>query len=150
MVIWRLRAGSDRRFRSGHPWVYSNELQDSPKGVEPGAPVELRDPAGGFLARGYGNPASLIAFRALSRDPTVDPHSAGFLADSIRSAESLRQQVGLGPFSHRVCFGEADFIPGLVIDRYLIDEGQVFVVQAHTAGADRRIPQVLEALEASV
>src|SRR5690348_13795410 len=71
MKIWRMRAKAEQRFRSGHPWVYSNELQESPKGISPGDPIELHDAGGKFLARGYGNPNSLIAFRALSRDPEV-------------------------------------------------------------------------------
>src|SRR6187551_831403 len=74
--IWRLQSGLDRRFKTGHPWVYSNELQGSPKGITPGDPIELHDAGGKFLARGYGNPASLIAFRLLTRDPAfTDPMS---------------------------------------------------------------------------
>src|SRR3954453_1750549 len=87
---WRLKAGSDRRFRAGHPWVYSNELADSPKGVQPGGPVELRDGAGKFLARGYGNPHSLIAFRALSRVETdVEPWSPEGLRSRLEEAHRI-------------------------------------------------------------
>src|SRR4051812_19618884 len=99
--IWRLRSGQDKRFRSGHPWVYSNELSASPKGLEPGAPVELHDAGGKFLARGYGNPHSLIAFRALSRDPEeTNPASfAGALSRLTRATE-LRATLGLQDVSH--------------------------------------------------
>jgi 23S rRNA (cytosine1962-C5)-methyltransferase len=139
--VWRLRAKADKRFRSGHPWVYSNELQESPKGIDPGQPVELQDAAGAFLARGYGNPASLIAFRALSRDPAqVEPHSPAAILEVLQSAGKLRQSLGLGDFSHRLCFGESDGLPGLVIDRFVLDlepATQVFVVQIHTAGMNR-------------
>src|SRR6476620_4123002 len=94
LTIWRLRPGADRRFRAGHPWVYSNELAESPKGLEPGAPVELRDVAGKFLARGYGNPHSLIAFRALSRLETeVEPWSPAGLAKRLGEAQELRRQL---------------------------------------------------------
>src|SRR5689334_3484300 len=97
--IWRLKPGADRRFRAGHPWVYSNELAASPKGLEPGALVELHDAKGQFLARGYGNPASLIAFRALSRDATAErPDAAKHLLDTLLSAHQLREQVGLAGF----------------------------------------------------
>lgn len=147
-IVWRLRAGADKRFRSGHPWVYSNELQESPKGTDPGAPVELQDAGGKFLARGYGNPHSLIAFRAVSRDPAVeDPLSEERLAELLNGAASMRESVGLGQVSHRLCFGENDGIPGLVIDRFWLASGQVFSVQAHTAGADRlleKLPRILE------
>jgi 23S rRNA (cytosine1962-C5)-methyltransferase len=141
----------DRRFRAGHPWVYSNELMESPKGLMPGAPVELHDPSGKFLARGYGNPQSLISFRALSRDPQLtDPFSTQRLTQVLIRAGKLRAGVGLGDVSHRLCFGEADGIPGLVIDRFVIPSGQVFVIQAHTAGADQLVPRILASLEAYV
>jgi 23S rRNA (cytosine1962-C5)-methyltransferase len=141
LPVWRLRAKADKRFRSGHPWVYSNELQESPKGIDPGQAVELQDAAGAFLARGYGNPASLIAFRALSRDPVqVEPHSPAAILEVLKSAGKLRQSLGLGDFSHRLCFGESDGLPGLVIDRFVLNiepAAQVFSVQIHTAGMNR-------------
>jgi 23S rRNA (cytosine1962-C5)-methyltransferase len=147
---WRLKKSADRRFRSGHPWVYSNELAESPKGLEPGEAVELQDAGGKFLARGYGNPSSLIAFRALSRDPDEEILSPAFFERKLRACAQLRTVLGLSRVSHRLCFGEADGIPGLVIDRYLLAGGthQVFVIQAHTAGMDRATPQILEALGA--
>jgi 23S rRNA (cytosine1962-C5)-methyltransferase len=147
-TVWRLRRGMDRRFRSGHPWVYSNELMESPKGIEPGAPVELQDAGGKFLARGYGNPKSLIAFRTLSRDPScTDPMSVETLSQRLARSYDLRVGLGLEKLSHRLCFGEADFLPGWVIDRYVIPTGQVFSVQAHTAGADRWNSNLLEILK---
>ncbi len=154
MQIWKLNAGSDKRFRSGHPWVYSNELAHSPKGLEPGAPVELQDAGGKFLARGYGNPASLIAFRALSRDPQIaDPLSGENVKRLLSVAAGLRRDLGLESYSHRLVHGEADGIPGLIVDRYRLigDEGgdaTVLAIQAHTAGADRLLGHVLEALAA--
>jgi 23S rRNA (cytosine1962-C5)-methyltransferase len=149
LKTWRLRAQADQRFRSGHPWVYSNELQESPKGIEPGSPVELQDAGGKFLARGYGNPNSLIAFRALSRDPEIArPDSPEEVTKTLLSATKLREQAGLINFSHRLCFGEADQLPGLIIDRYRIgDASQAFVIQLHTAGMDRLQPHLLNILE---
>lgn len=147
-ITWQLKNGSDRRFKSGHPWVYSNELAESPKGIEPGAPIELKDSRGEFLARGYGNPLSLISFRTLTRDSSVDPFSEEFLFNVIKRAKHFRTKVGLGQSSHRLLFGEADGIPGLVVDRYLLTSGeQVFVIQAHTAGADHLLPYVISAIE---
>lgn len=131
--------------------MYSNELAGSPKGIEPGAPVELRDSKDQFLARGYGNPNSLIAFRALSRNPEVlDPCSAEQLHQALHAAQRLREISGLAANSHRLIFGEADRIPGLVIDRYRLAQpegAQVFVIQAHTAGAQRMLPEVQSAIE---
>lgn len=151
MIQWRLKSGADRRFRSGHPWVYSNELSESPRSISPGASVELRDSSGKFLARGYGNPHSLIAFRSLSRDESIaDPLALTQVIETLIRAGSLRFLLGLLPFSYRLCFGESDSLPGLIIDRYRLEAGQVFVVQAHTAGANRWIPQISQILEAYV
>ncbi len=147
-AVWRLRRGMDRRFRQGHPWVYSNELLESPKGLTPGGSVELQDAGGKFLALGYGNPKSLIAFRCLSRDVNLkNPMAMDPVVATLVRAGRLRIAVGLGDVSHRLCFGEADFLPGLVIDRYSLKDGQVFVVQAHTAGANFWMGSILEILE---
>jgi 23S rRNA (cytosine1962-C5)-methyltransferase len=147
-VIWRLKAGMDRRFRAGHPWVYSNELQGSPKGIQPGDPIELHDAGGKFLARGYGSPVSLIAFRALSRDPDfTEPASPAGLHRTLARAAHLRESLGLAYASHRLCFGEADGLPGLVVDRYRLSGGSdVLVAQAHTAGAERMLGALPESL----
>jgi 23S rRNA (cytosine1962-C5)-methyltransferase len=158
MIIWHLKKGSERKFRSGHPWVFSNELAQSPKGITAGELIELRDHSGGFLARGYGHPNSLIAFRtlALSSKDSID---AAFFQRRFERADRLRSTGGVGEFSHRFCFAEGDHVPGLVIDRYMLDNrgshlreasAQVFVIQASTSGADRLLPQILEGLECFV
>lgn len=155
-TVWKLKKGMERRFRAGHPWVYSNELSESPKGIEPGAPILLQDAAGNPLALGYGNSKSLIAFRAVVRGSPesplkgVDPFSASFLSQALSSALSLRVRGGMASASFRLCFGEADFLPGLVIDRYLIGDSQAFVAQAHTAGADRMLSNLPEALQSMI
>ena len=141
MNIWRLKKGSDQRLRSRHPWVFSNELMVSPKGILPGDPVEIQDIKGNFLARGYGNPNSLIAFRALSFDSkNSEPHSLVKVAEQIMQAWRMRLQRG-SESSYRVCFSEADLLPGLVIDRYLISIQaqlvQCISVQTTTAGMDK-------------
>jgi len=148
--VWRLKSGADRRFRAGHPWIYSNELLESPKGIAPGEEIELQDAGGKFLAHGYGNPSSLIAFRTVTRDSTnSEPLSAAALAQTFTNAKALRILAGLKDASHRLCFGEADRLPGLIIDRYLLSGGeQLFAVQAHTAGMDRSLPNIYKALEA--
>ncbi len=139
---WYLQGKAGRRFRLGHPWVFANELKASPKGIEPGSPIELRDERGEFLARGYGNPHSLIAFRVLSRrESEINPWQHSSLAEKIISAAYWRRKTGLGEFSHRMVFGEADQLPGLVIDRFLSDDGkhQILVPQILTAGMEKLI-----------
>ncbi|MDH4249271.1 MAG: class I SAM-dependent rRNA methyltransferase, partial [Deltaproteobacteria bacterium] len=122
MDTWTLRKGADKRLRAGHPWIYSNELSHSPKGLEPGAPVELRDAAGRFAARGYGHPGTLIAFRVLSRDEAeAEPMGAEGVLRRVRAAAALRRSLNLGAYSHRLVYGEADALPGLIVDRYRLE-----------------------------
>lgn len=137
-TVWRLRQGADRRIRAGHPWIFSNELSASPKGHPPGAPVVLLDSKGSFLASGYGNPHSLIAFRALSFDSREqDSCTPEFLVTRLVKTWWQRKSLGFKS-SFRLCYGEGDFTPGLVIDRYLVHQNgrkaQVLAVQILTAG----------------
>lgn len=137
-TVWRLRQGADRRIRAGHPWIFSNELSQSPKGHPPGAPVVLLDSKGSFLASGYGNPHSLIAFRALSFDSREQESATPeFLEGRLLKTWWQRKSLGFNA-SFRLCYGEGDFVPGLVIDRYLVHQNgqkaQVLAVQILTAG----------------
>lgn len=157
-TIWRLRAGLEKKFSKGHPWVFSNDLDQSPKGLPPGSLVELRDSRDGFLAVGYGNPSTLIAFRVLSRDPLSTLPI--LLQQKLEAAAAARNLAGVDRFSHRLLFGEADGVPGVIVDRYLTvtattepasvanpkPVAQVFVVQSSTAGADQLIPALREAI----
>lgn len=150
---WLLKKGSERKFRSGHPWVFSSELAQSPKGILPGELIELRDYQNHFLAYGYGHPNSMISFRTLSRSGRENVDVALF-TDRLRAASRLRRISGVWPWSHRLVFAEGDFLPGLVIDRFRLEgdqpgvaRGQLFVIQSSTAGMDRLLPSVLEALE---
>jgi 23S rRNA (cytosine1962-C5)-methyltransferase len=148
MTIWKLRTGADRRIRAQHPWVFSNELAQSPKGHPPGAPVRLLDGKGQFVASGYGNPHSLIAFRALSFDPRVEnPCELEELLNETLSAWGHRSVLGFNQ-SFRLVYGEGDYIPGLVIDRYLVEQSgkraQVFACQILTAGIQAALGSQLE------
>src|ERR1700690_426612 len=92
---WKLNPGADRRIKAHHPWIFSNELSQSPKGHIPGAPVRLVDSRGQFVASGYGNPHSLIAFRALSFDPRLDnPCEFEELVNQVVSCWGHRSVLG--------------------------------------------------------
>jgi 23S rRNA (cytosine1962-C5)-methyltransferase len=133
-TVWRLNQGADRRLRGGHPWTFSNELSQSPKGHTPGAPAVVLDNKGSFLAAGYGNPHSLISFRALSFDQReTEVCTPEFITGRLLKSWYQRKSLGFHK-SFRLCYGEGDFLPGLVIDRYQVKNGQVFAVQILTAG----------------
>ena len=156
MQKWRLRSRQDYRFRMGHPWVFANELDPLPQAQADafcaGEAVELRDPQGKFLAYGMGNLHSLIQFRAVSRNPNeTDALGRDGLLRRLRAAQRVRLDLGFGDLSYRLCYGEGDNLPGLIVDRYCLNQGQAYVVQAHTAGAQRWIaefPSILESVSA--
>lgn len=149
MKTWRLKKGADRRLRQGHPWVFASELAHSAKEISPGELVELQDSSGHFLAFGYGHPSSQIAFRRLSsRSKDKDVFSKEFFIQRLRQARDHRKMTGWAQFSHRWVYAEADGLPGIMIDAFLTaTEGWVAVVQASTAGAERALPQLYEALD---
>jgi 23S rRNA (cytosine1962-C5)-methyltransferase len=165
---WRLKSKEDRRFKMGHPWVYSNELQESPKGTDLGEWVQLNDASGNFLALGFGNPNSLIAFREFTR---VNPAKEGevlsdllsgdegqelvttLFARKLKAALNFRQGWFQKAHSFRMVYGEVDGMSGLVIDRFSSTNEDprlvqiVYVVQPHSAAMDRHLETVLAALK---
>ena len=149
-TVWLLKKGSEKKFFAKHPWVFSSELLQSPKGLVPGALVELRDVTGAFLALGYGHPNSMISFRTLSFDRN-QIFDASFFAERFAKAHRARVVAGVAGESHRLIFAEGDDLPGLVVDRFLLatDESapsQVFVIQSSTAGMERLLDAALEGL----
>lgn len=131
------------RSRPGHPWVFSNEVVSPPVAqLVPGGAVEVRDPAGKFLGRGYGNAHSLIAIR-LYCGPADLPDDPALYVRRFREALQLRERVVPGRRSYRLCAGEADALPGVIVDRY----DDVLSVQITTRGMEDRRPLLRAALE---
>jgi 23S rRNA (cytosine1962-C5)-methyltransferase len=128
------------RVASGHPWVYANEIREPMKTFTPGGPVTIMDPRGRLLGHGFVNPKSLIAARVLSRDTAT--FDAAFFAERLRTADAYRRRFRPGASSFRLCFGESDNLPGLVIDRF----DDVFVVQSHAAGIDALLEPIVAGL----
>ncbi|MEX2582738.1 MAG: class I SAM-dependent rRNA methyltransferase [Gemmatimonadota bacterium] len=140
----RLRKDEDRRIRAGHLWVFSNEIDVKATpltDLEPGQAVEVQDVRGNFLGRGYVNPHSLIAVRILTRSPGRRIDGA-FFAERLSRALELRERMYPDQPYYRLCFGESDRLPGLVVDRF----GGILVVQATTAGIERRLDLIVPAL----
>lgn len=130
------------RIRGGHPWIYDNEVASVPAGFEPGDIVEVVDTKGRLVGRGYANPRSKILVRLLTRDANTVIDAKFFLA-RLQRAWRLREQLGLTR-NCRLVFGEADGLPGLIIDKF----GDAFVLQAHTAGVARWQDVIVDALVA--
>lgn len=144
----RLKPGHVRPVWTGHPWVYAQALERVEGGALKGDEVDVVDPKGQFLGRGFYSPTSAIAVRILSRkkDEALD---AAFFRHKIREAVALRRALGLGEgetTGYRLVHAEGDGIPGLVVDVY----GDVCAVQLLTAGMASRAQIVCAALQSEM
>jgi len=131
----------------GHPWVFSGNIvqHGAWDEADDGAIVDLVTRSGRFVARGMLNKRSEIAVRVLTLDERERVDAAFITGRIERALESRRRTLELDERSaYRVVFGEADGLPGLVIDSYA---GHL-VVQVHTLGMDRLKARVVEALNA--
>lgn len=128
------------RVASGHPWVFANEIRAPLTELVPGEPVHVVDPGGRLLGVGYANPRSLIAVRILAGEDR--PLDRRFFAERLRAADALRRRVRPGASAYRLCHGEGDDVPGLIVDRY----DDIYVVASHTAGIDRLLEEIVAAL----
>ena len=140
----RLKAREERRIAAGHLWVFSNEvdIQATPlSGFAPGEACSLTSSRGRFLGYGYVNPHALICARLLGRDPRYPPDRS-LLVHRLKVALALRDRLYQAPF-YRLVHGEADGLPGLVIDRF----GDVVVGQIGTAGIESMKGELLAAIE---
>lgn len=140
LLLLTLKAGEEKRLLGGHAWVFSNELKAVPKDVEPGVLAVLETAKGRKLGVGYYNHRSLISFRLLSRTPaSVD---RAFFIELFEAARAYRERHVPGESSYRLCYGESDGIPGLIVDKF----ADVLVIQSNAAGIERLLPVIVEAL----
>ena len=127
------------RFRSGHPWVYRSDVAAAPDA--PGL-YPVKDARGRTLGWAAVNPQSEITLRFLTRGEK--PATAELLASRLERAIDYRESLGIDGDAYRVCHGEADGLPGLVIDRY----GDYLVVQNGTAAMEPYLDRLLKVLVA--
>lgn len=130
-----------KRLETGHPWIYQSEVLEIQGDVVPGEIVEVTNHKGHFLAKGYINPASQMIVRILSFDPN-EAIDYDFFLRKIRQAAEFRTRFVDNPRACRVIYGEADFLPGLIVDRY----NDVLVVQVLSLGMEQRIEWIRDAL----
>lgn len=138
-----LRKGEDARLRQGHQWVFSNEVdtQRSPLGdFQPGEIVAICDASGRAFGLGYINPQALICARLVERG-VRHPIDKSLIVHRLNVALELRKQLYAEPF-YRLVFGEADGLPGLVLDRF----DDVIVGQIGTLGMESLREAVVEAV----
>ncbi|MBA2762992.1 MAG: class I SAM-dependent rRNA methyltransferase [Segetibacter sp.] len=130
-----------QRVSNGHPWIFSNEVNRVDEAIKPGDIVEVFTHDDKFVGKGYINPQSQIMVRLLTRhkNETVDEQ---FFYNRISKAWDYRKKIGYTE-NCRLIFGEADFIPALIIDKF----NDYFVIQTLSLGIDMWKGVIVNALE---
>ncbi len=130
-TIINLKKGEGRTVKAGGMWIYDNEIDTVVGSYENGDVVLVHDFDGYPMGVGFINDHSKIRVRMLSRDESVTIDKE-FWMNRVKRAWEYRKKV-VDTSSCRLIFGEADFIPGLVVDKF----ANVLVVQANALGIDQ-------------
>ena len=130
-AVVTLKKGEGRMLKSGGLWIFDNEIASVMGSFENGDVVIVRDFDGYPLGRGFINENSKIRVRMMTRNKDQEVDEA-FLEMRVRDAWEYRKKT-VDTSSCRVIFGEADFLPGLVVDKF----SDVLVVQSLALGIDR-------------
>lgn len=115
----RLKKGKDKAVRQMHPWVFSGAIDHIKGKPQNGSIVDVTDHTGILLARGYYNDQSRVAIRLLEWDMDTEL-TESWWKNRIRKAVEARQSLNECEHTntYRLVFSEADFLPGLIVDRY--------------------------------
>lgn len=132
-----------KRLEAGHPWVFKNEIERIEGEAEmiQGQLVRVRNHQGQYLATGYINTASQITVRIVSYEP-IEAMTHHFFVSRFRQCANHRKRFIEGSDSYRLVYGEADFLPGLIVDKF----ADVLVIQILSLGMDRAREQIVSAL----
>ncbi len=125
-----LKHTRESRVRSGHPWVFSSDIENAEAGVQPGNVVEVHSDKGTFLGKAFYNPNSMITLRMLTYKD--EPVNEAFFRRRIETAWAYRRQH-CDPESCRLIYSESDFMPGLIVDKF----SDVLVLQCLSLGMER-------------
>ena len=138
--IVNLKKGEGRTLKAGGMWVYDNEIASTMGEIVDGGLVEVHDFDGYFMGIGYINRRSKITVRMMSR--RTREINRAFIEQRVRACVDYRKHT-VDMSSCRLIFGEADFLPGIVIDKF----SDVLVVESLALGIDRFKPLIVELLK---
>ena len=138
--IVNLKKGEGRTIKAGGMWVYDNEIASTMGEIVDGGLVEVHDFDGYFMGIGYINRRSKITVRMMSR--RTREIDRAFIEQRVRACVDYRKHT-VDMSSCRLIFGEADFLPGIVIDKF----SDVLVVESLALGIDRFKPLIVELLK---
>jgi 23S rRNA (cytosine1962-C5)-methyltransferase len=111
----KVSARGAKRIKEGHVWVYRSDVAAA-EGIAAGAVVRVCDERGKFLGTAFYSNASQIAIRLISKEAVSDLNE--LLRERVRAAIAYRERFVSNTDAYRVVFSEADFLPGLIVDRY--------------------------------
>lgn len=118
MVEVKLKKGKEKAVWQRHPWVFSGALEKVKGSPANGDVVKVVDISGDFLAYGYFNDQSRVAVRLLEWDETIQIN-ADWYTEKLKKAISSRENLlTYATNTCRLVFSEADFLPGLIVDKY--------------------------------
>src|ERR1041385_5956253 len=138
-----VRAKEEFRLLAGHPWAFSNELISVPRDIATGSVVTLvREKGGDAIAHALYNPHSLIAARILTRDVS-EQIDADFFARRISAAAARRALLMTRRNAVRLVHGEADWLPGLIADKF----NDVIAFQIVSAGMETQRDVIVSLLK---
>lgn len=140
MIDITLKPKEQRRIAAGHYWIFSNEIAKLDTSIEPGTLVRVMDSEGNCVGTGFFNPHSLIAVRLVQKGP--EELSENFIFEHLDLAYDYRKEIGVRKYG-RMCYGESDQMPGLIVDRY----GDVLVAEILTAGMEKQKDAITAALK---
>lgn len=135
-----LKKGEGRTLKSGGMWVYDNEIASVTGSFTNGDIISIHDFDGYFMGYGFINTNSRITVRLLSRR-RENPITEDFIRQRVQDAWDYRKRV-IDTSCCRIIFGEADFLPGIVVDKF----SDVLVVESLALGIDRLKPLIINTL----
>lgn len=140
-AVVHVKKGEARSLKAGGMWIYDNEIERIEGEFENGDMVRVLDFDGYVLGTGFINTRSKLTVRMVSRrkDTVIDN---AFIEMRVRNAWEYRKAT-VDTSSCRIIFGEADFLPGIVVDKF----SDVLVVESLALGIDRLKPVILDSLE---
>lgn len=141
MVLVTLKKGEGRSLKAGGAWIFDNEIETVTGSFEDGDIVMIHDFDGYPMGKGYINSHSKIRIRVLTRNKDENIDETFFRKRLVDAWEYRKKTVDTS--SCRIVFGEADFLPGLVVDKF----SDVLVFQALALGMDRRKEMVMGILK---
>lgn len=140
-AVVTLKKGEGRSLKAGGPWVYDNEIESIMGSFENGDIVMVHDFDGYPMGRGFINRNSKLTVRMMTRDKDTEVNDE-FIRMRVKNAWEYRKRV-VDTSSCRVIFGEADFLPGIVVDKF----SDVLVVESLALGIDRFKERIINDLK---